>query len=656
MPRALCLLLVVLVCRFHLPPPLMMAAAATFPGVMARSSDAAPQSSDCPSLCGDVEISYPFGIGDNCSLHNAFTITCNTSFSRPPRPYWGNLEVINISVETGELRVFSPVSFVCYDNSSSSSSSPSRSVSWIFRLRSPFLISTRRNVFTAIGCSTQALLLGRKGYFTGCTTTCQSLDLAAEDRAECTGLGCCQAAISGKLDTMQINWDRPSYLPDNQAWTFSPCSYFFVAEKSWYVFSRQDLVGVGEESFSRRVGNRTIPLVLDWAVVNGSCNASATEVSACVSTHSYCVDATQGPGYLCSCSMGYKGNPYITDGCKNIDECRIYNPCGTGSICHDTPGGYKCICKFWYRPSGAGCQRIFSTSTVWTIIATCVLAFLIYLGIRDMKKRKQRNFFNKNGGELLKDVGIIIFTERELKKMTNGYKEIIGEGAFGKVYMGTTMDGTEQVAIKCSFAKSKQLRHDEFRNEITFQFKIDHANVVRLIGCCLETNVPKLVFEFVPNGSLCDLLHGARRQELPLPARLHIAIGAAEALSYMHSHGDMNYIDPTYIKTGRFTEKSDVYSFGVVLLELITRKTAKYDESNSLPIDFVKCCKEQGNGRAMYDREILMAHHAQECLDKIGALAVQCLKEDVDERPTMAQVLKQLEQVKVIACGGSSSC
>lgn len=317
-----------------------------------------------------------------------------------------------------------------------------------------------------------------------------------------------------------------------------------------------------------------------------------------------------------------------------------------------------------------------------------------------MKKRKQRKFFNKNGGEILKDVGIIIFTEGELKKMTNGYKKIIGEGAFGKVYMGTMDNGTKQVAIKCSFAKSKQLRHDEFRNEITFQFKIDHANVVRLIGCCLETNVPKLVFEFVPNGSLCDLLHDARRQELPLPARLHIAIGAAEALSYMHSHGhhnyvhgdvksanilldndltpkvsdfgsaklvsivngyakwcvsgDMNYIDPTYIKTGRFTEKSDVYSFGVVLLELITRKTAKYDESNSLPIDFVKCCKEQGNGRAMYDREILMAHHAQECLDKIGALAVQCLKEDVDERPTMAQVLKQLEQVNVIACGGSS--
>ena len=61
-------------------------------------------------------------------------------------------------------------------------------------------------------------------------------------------------------------------------------------------------------------------------------------------------------------------------------------------------------------------------------------------------------------------------------------------------------------------------------------------------------------------------------------------------------------------------------------MELTTRKTVKYDESNSLPIDFVKCCKEEGNGRAMYDREILIARHAQECLDKIGALAVQCLK------------------------------
>ncbi|XP_012703681.1 probable inactive receptor kinase At5g10020 [Setaria italica] len=101
-------------------------------------------------------------------------------------------------------------------------------------------------------------------------------------------------------------------------------------------------------------------------------------------------------------------------------------------------------------------------------------------------------------------------------------------------------------------------------------------------------------------------------------------------------------------------------SFGVVLLELITRKKAKYGD-NSLPLDFVKCCKEEANGRNLYDRDILPGDDAQahrhmemECLDRIGALAVRCLKEDVDERPTMAEVLDELKQVKAIASGGSS--
>jgi serine/threonine protein kinase len=126
--------------------------------------------------------------------------------------------------------------------------------------------------------------------------------------------------------------------------------------------------------------------------------------------------------------------------------------------------------------------------------------------------------------------------------------------------------------------------------------------------------------------------------------------------------GDMNYIDPVYIKTGRFTEKSDVYSFGVVLLELITRKTAKYDGCRSLPIDFVMSCKDQGKRRAMYDRDILceddndgQSYVNMECLDRVGELAVRCLKEDVEERPTMVEVVELLQQVKSISCRCSCS-
>ncbi|TVU23376.1 hypothetical protein EJB05_25737, partial [Eragrostis curvula] len=301
--------------------------------------------------------------------------------------------------------------------------------------------------------------------------------------------------------------------------------------------------------------------------------------------------------------------------------------------------------------------------------------------------------------------GIHIYTEDEMKMITKQYSEPIGGGNFGKVFKGIIEDN-QRVAVKRAIIQdSRKIREGgEFVDEITFQFQMRHPNMVRLVGCCLETGVPMLVFEFVPNGSLADVLHGdaGTRRPLFLLQRLDIAIGSAEALRYMHYshvsghhkriHGDvksanilldddlkpkvsdfgsskvmsttsryvrfvasdMNYVDPVYYKTGRFTEKSDVYSFGVVLLEIITRKPAKYDGSNSLPIDFIKTCKVEGNGRKMYDEEILTGDDAKsnvymECLDRIADLAERCLKEDDDERPNMEEVLEELMRVKLRA-------
>lgn len=221
---------------------------------------------------------------------------------------------------------------------------------------------------------------------------------------------------------------------------------------------------------------------------------------------------------------------------------------------------------------------------------------------------------------------IKIFSEEELKKMTKNYceKRMIGKGYFGKVYKGITQD-SQQVAVKRFVRNGHELNKQDFADEITSQARIQHENLVRLVGCCLHTDVPMLVLELIPKGSLYEKLHGdGRHTHLPLPTRLDIAVGCAEALACMHSnighksvvHGDvksgnillgnnlepkvsdfgssklmsvfksdnwsvmadMSYIDPAYIKTGRFTEKSDVYSFGVVLLELITRKKALYDD------------------------------------------------------------------------------
>lgn len=334
---------------------------------------------------------------------------------------------------------------------------------------------------------------------------------------------------------------------------------------------------------------------------------------------------------------------------------------------------------------------------------------LIFLHTKH-EKRKLRYDFDKNGGAILKSAKIKIFPKKEMDKITNNYHEKIGEGGFGKVYKGTTDDG-QIVAVKCPKNNTEPNRKPEtvdkerptdFTNEVTVQFQISHKNVVRLLGCCLETDDPLLVYEYIPGGNLEDALHGesndgnVTKDPLLLKNRLKIAIESAEALAYMHSsanqkilHGDVKssnillddnsmpkisdlgisrlqsieknhtslvigdrrYIDPVYFQTGLLTEKSDVYSFGIVLLELITRKKPAYDVHKSLPSDFVKSYMTENKAREMFDKEITSCPEAINCLEMISGIAVQCLKQDVDDRPTMMEVSERLHSAREVMQG-----
>jgi len=99
------------------------------------------------------------------------------------------------------------------------------------------------------------------------------------------------------------------------------------------------------------------------------------------------------------------------------------------------------------------------------------------------------------------------------------------------------------------------------------------------------------------------------------------------------------------MKTGLLTEKSDVYSFGIVLLELITRKKARYDGNNSLPLNYVKSSLDGSTGD-MYDTEVLSSGQDVKCLGEIGLIAVQCLEIDVNGRPTMTDVAEKIRRCK----------
>ncbi|KAE8125703.1 hypothetical protein FH972_020478 [Carpinus fangiana] len=219
-----------------------------------------------------------------------------------------------------------------------------------------------------------------------------------------------------------------------------------------------------------------------------------------------------------------------------------------------------------------------------------------------MKLRE--SFFQKNGGLILKEKLIKfefhitkdqfsysettklgskettkIFIVEELKKATNNYAEsrIIGQGGFGTVYKGFLLD-KRIVAIK----KSKtvdQNQIDQFVNEVVLLSQIDHGNVVKLLGCCLETQFHLLVYEFVPKDSTPIIHKDVKSSNILLDDDFTAKVSNFETSRLVPRdqkelatavQGTLEYLDPENLQTNQLTEKSDVYSVGVVLVELLT--------------------------------------------------------------------------------------
>ena len=261
---------------------------------------------------------------------------------------------------------------------------------------------------------------------------------------------------------------------------------------------------------------------------------------------------------------------------------------------------------------------------------------------------------------------------------------LIGKGYFGEVYKGLL--DNKLVAIKKPINGSV-LESEQFANEVIIQSRVIHKNIVRLIGCCLEVDAPMLVYEFISQGSLLDILHNSNNKvALNLDTRLSIAAQSADGLAYMHSKtnstilhgdvkpanillddnfvpkisdfgiskliqrdkqhtgqviGDMNYMDPVYLQEGRLTEKSDVYSFGIVILELISRRRAIHSENNSLVKGFLEAHKRENKMTGFFDKEIAITKDL-DLLDSLAGMIVDCLSLDVDQRPTMMEVAEKL--------------
>jgi serine/threonine protein kinase len=312
------------------------------------------------------------------------------------------------------------------------------------------------------------------------------------------------------------------------------------------------------------------------------------------------------------------------------------------------------------------------------------------------KKRTKDKNFRENGGMVLKHQRVRIFSEAELEKATKNYDDDqkLEEGGFGSVYKGILADDV-QVAVKKFKGVDKAQMNEEFQKEMGVVSQVNHKNVVKLLGLCLETKVPLLVYEFISNGTLFKHIHDKTSQLLASWSnRLTIASDIALALNYLHSladppiiHGDVKsvnilldnnhtakvadfgasvlissdqtiiatkiqgtfgYLDPEYLMTGILTARSDVFSFGVVLVELLTgekpNSSSTSGEKRNLIQHFISAL-ETNNLFRILDFQAADEGEMDE-IEAVAELAKGCLNSMGLNRPTMKEVSDELAKLK----------
>ncbi|XP_035832665.1 wall-associated receptor kinase-like 22 [Helianthus annuus] len=336
------------------------------------------------------------------------------------------------------------------------------------------------------------------------------------------------------------------------------------------------------------------------------------------------------------------------------------------------------------------------------VLLLLFVAWRAYKIIKRWKKDMLKAiFFKRNGGLLLQqqmssgDDGNVektkLFTSKELENATDHFNDnrILGQGGQGTVYKGMLTDGNI-VAVKMSKIKDES-EIEQFINEVVILSQINHRNVVKLHGFCLETEVPLLVYEFIPNGTLYDYIHD-QNEYFPLTweVRLRIAteigfhssagtpiyhwdikstnilldekfrakvadFGTSRTHDVDQTHlttkvqGTFGYLDPEYFQSSQFTEKSDVYSFGVVLVELLTGEkpiaSFKVGETRSLATYFLSAMEENRLSEIIDPRVKIDGEEGGQ-IRRFGELAKRCLNLDGRKRPRMKQVGIELELIR----------
>ncbi|CAL5408446.1 unnamed protein product [Camellia sinensis] len=321
-----------------------------------------------------------------------------------------------------------------------------------------------------------------------------------------------------------------------------------------------------------------------------------------------------------------------------------------------------------------------------------VLLFVVCLFFRSRKTKK------KYGSIAEDNVGSEITTEQSLQydlgtiqSATNNFSDQnkIGQGGFGHVYKGILPNGSE-IAVKRLSQNSGQ-GAEEFKNEVALVAKLQHRNLVRLLGFCLEGEEKILIYEFVPNKSLDYLLFDPQEEKLNWSKRYKIIGGIARGMLYLHEDsrlrivhrdlkasnvlldeninakisdfgmarivgvdqtqgntsrivGTFGYMPPEYVMHGQFSVKSDVFSFGVLILEIISgKKISNFYQSSYAEDLFSYAWKlwRDGTPLKLMDPNLEESYSRNEVTRCIH-IGLLCVQENINARPSMAAVVLML--------------
>ncbi|KAM0990852.1 hypothetical protein ACFX13_009438 [Malus domestica] len=390
--------------------------------------------------------------------------------------------------------------------------------------------------------------------------------------------------------------------------------------------------------------------------------------------------------------------------------CRTQLDCSSASKC--SPIGSRsvsrCLCNreyYWDHLLGTCSRKKRNTKAGLSLkVSIGVISFFVVAAVvaivtvkRSCKFSKQEKL-TRAREDILKSnndgKSARMFHLKEVKKATNGFSKdrLLGSGGFGEVYKGELEDRT-LIAVKS--AKVGNIKSTEHvLNEVGILSQVNHKNLVRLLGYCVEAEQPLMIYEYISNGTLSDHLYGKFSTFLDWKTRLRIAVQTAEALTYLHSaahtpiyhrdvkstnilldsdfnakvsdfglsrlaspglshvstcaQGTLGYLDPEYYRNYQLTDKSDVYSYGVVLLELLTSQKAidfSRDQDDVNLAIYVRVRANNGAAMEVVDHRLLSEEPSGNTVASVKLfleLGLACLREKKGERPAMKDVVQEL--------------